>query len=307
MSTPQKATKWLIYTASNPTVTRIIPDLAVEIGLNESIILLQISFWLMTSNNEQEGKYWTFQSLRDMREKAFPYWSHETIRRTIKNLKDAGYILIGSFNKRKGDNTQWFALEPDKCSQLKSVLCHEAVEEKAVTKRDRLSQNEQPLPQNVTTLPEITTETTTKESTRKRSPLKIQFPSNIKSYTENHIEAYFEQNTADLVALIHAWHGEMYDSFANISSVDSKAYIEVHHEMVRLNKPNTDYVALAKCTRDKEAWKLKDKGTIRVLDMLKHVTEYKPAPAKIYTDPAMDLNVPQPITPILIRELQETS
>lgn len=160
--TPQK---WQLATALDPTIIRIIPELAVEIGLNESIVLMQISFWIGQSNNLKDNTYWTFQSLRDMQKKAFPYWSIATIRRTVQNLADKGYILIGNYNSRKGDNTQWFALVPDKCSTLTSVLTV-AVDPKKGTSPEGevlqnetgLFQNDTPPLQNETTLPEIPTE-----------------------------------------------------------------------------------------------------------------------------------------------------
>lgn len=155
----EQATKWQLSEVINPTVTRIIPELAKEIGLNESIVLLQISYWIGISKNVRDGVYWTYHSLREMQKDAFPYWSIETIRRTIKSLVDSGYIVIGNYNRRKGDNTQWFALEPDKLSSLKSVIVV-AVSEGGVSKRDRVSQDETPPQQNETTLPETTTENT---------------------------------------------------------------------------------------------------------------------------------------------------
>lgn len=165
------ATKWLIYEPVKAVVTRIMPELAIEIGLNESIVLLQISFWLSTCNNVEDGKYWTYQTLRDMKDKAFPYWSIETIRRTIKNLADKKYIFVGNFNSRKGDRTQWFALNPDKLSELTSIVTLPEEKYNLVSKRDKVSQNETPTQQNETTLPEITTETTQKkDNTRKRDP-----------------------------------------------------------------------------------------------------------------------------------------
>lgn len=148
-------TRWQIYTGANPTVERIIPELAVEIGLNESIMLMQISFWISQSKNVQDGVYWTYHSVREMHKKYFPYWSVTTIWRTINNLKDSGFILVtDEFNKRKKDRTQWFALEPDKLSTLKSVLIAPALE----ISTGKLFQNETPLSQNETTLPETTTD-----------------------------------------------------------------------------------------------------------------------------------------------------
>ena len=63
-----------IFTLNEPNAPRINPALAKEIGLNESLILLQIEFWISISNNEREGKRWTYQSVRDMQEKSFSFW-----------------------------------------------------------------------------------------------------------------------------------------------------------------------------------------------------------------------------------------
>lgn len=142
--------RWQIYTGANPTVERIIPELAVEIGLNESIVLMQISHWISISKNLHNGVYWTYNTIRAMHKDYFPYWSVATIWRTITNLKEAGYIIVtNEFNKRKGDKTQWFALEPDKLSTLKSVLIAPALEHST----GKLFQNETTLFQNETTLP----------------------------------------------------------------------------------------------------------------------------------------------------------
>jgi len=149
----EQPTRWQIFTGANPTVERIIPDLAVEIGLNESIMLMQIAFWINGSTNIREGVYWTYHSIREMHKNYFPYWSTATIHRTIISLKEKGYILTGEFNKRKNDHTQWFALEPDKLSTLKSVLIAPALP--AFERKP--FQNETPPFQNETTLPKNTT------------------------------------------------------------------------------------------------------------------------------------------------------
>lgn len=159
------AQKWQIYTAANPTVERIIPDLAKEIGLNESIVLMQLAFWIKTSNNVVDGVYWTYQTMQEMQQKAFPYWSVDTIRRIIHNLQKSGYILIGQHNKRKGDNTQWYALEPDKLSALKSIIVAQVEPEQEKTSTPSLQvastpslQVASPPLQDRTALPETPTE-----------------------------------------------------------------------------------------------------------------------------------------------------
>src|SRR5690606_3268645 len=149
--------RYELLTAADPTVTRIIPELAVEIGLNESIMLLQMAFWLKLSNHEHDGEIWTYQSLRDMRREAFPYWSVATIMRTVDALVDELHLLKSrdDLNKRKGDKTRWYTYNAEGIMRLQSVRLVEV--EPRVSKRNSLFQNETGVFQNETTLPETTT------------------------------------------------------------------------------------------------------------------------------------------------------
>lgn len=152
--------KYQILASATPTVTRIIPELAKEIGLNESIVLLQIAFWIETSTTEaHDGAYWTFQSVRKMRAKAFPYMGVATINRTIERLEQNEYIKTGNYNKRSGDTTRWFALNPVGLSRIQSI----AIRPIGVPKQNEVFQNGTGVFQNGTTLPENTPETTSKK------------------------------------------------------------------------------------------------------------------------------------------------
>ncbi len=110
-----------IFTLNEPYGLRINSALANEIGLNESIVLLQIEFWISISSNVIDGRCWTYQSIRGMHKTAFPFWSIATINRTIQSLIDKGYIIEGNFNKAKYDKTRWLALNFEKLSELKSI------------------------------------------------------------------------------------------------------------------------------------------------------------------------------------------
>ncbi len=77
--------KFDLIPADDSIITRIMPSLAQEIGLNECIVLLQICFWIQITNHYRDGQYWTYQSVRDMQEKAFPYWSLSVTRHN-KNM-----------------------------------------------------------------------------------------------------------------------------------------------------------------------------------------------------------------------------
>ena len=127
-----------------------------------------------------------------------------------------------------------------------------------------------------------------KKTPRKRLPFHIKFPSNIKSYTAKHVEAYDKEHTAELKPLIHAWAGSMYSSLTEFSIKIAQLYIETHMELNRLHIPIEDYPTLIKYTRKKDAWKVEQGGTLLVTAMLNYTTDYKPK--KIIQD---DLVQPQ--------------
>ncbi|EGW39347.1 DnaD domain protein [Desulfosporosinus sp. OT] len=155
----------------NELSLRLSPALADEIGLNESIILLQLEYWIHISNHFIEGQRWTYQSVRQMQEKAFSFWSVATISRTVNSLLDKGLIIEGKYNKKSYDNTRWFALNYKELSKLKSIMIRgydmEGSETPLFQNETPLLQdetpplqNETPLFQNETTIPQITPQTT---------------------------------------------------------------------------------------------------------------------------------------------------
>jgi len=114
--------KQRLFILNEPTAPRLNPALACEIGLNESLILLQLEFWISISDNVRDGQQWTYQSTRDIREKAFPFWSVMTINRTIKSLENLSLINTTSkYNAAKYDKTRWFSMNYEGISKLKSI------------------------------------------------------------------------------------------------------------------------------------------------------------------------------------------
>lgn len=159
MTNPAKPTLW---SEDKPNVTTVIPELAEEIGLNESLVLRQIVFWINTSDNLRDGEWWTYQSLSDMKAKAFPYFSVSTLSRTVNKLVDKGLInKTDKYNKRKNDRTQWFSLNLEGIALLKSVKLVLQGEKSPKATDDSILQNEttilhieKPMLQNETTLPD---------------------------------------------------------------------------------------------------------------------------------------------------------
>lgn len=146
-----------IFVLNEPNAPRLSPQLAVEIGLNESILLLQIEFLIAVSEHEIDGNRWTYQSVTDF-QKMFPFWSRATINRTIHSLEEQGLIVVANHNQLHYDKTRWFALDWTGVRKLESVtLC-------LFQNGMRSDQNGTGSAQDETTIPESTTETTTEKT-----------------------------------------------------------------------------------------------------------------------------------------------
>ncbi len=112
-----------LFLLNDPHALRISPDLAAEIGLNESIVLLQIEYLVSISGPEYErdGHRWTRRSLAELKEDHFPWWDTATISRAIKSLEARRLVLVGSYNRAGFDRTRWLAIDPVGVARLRSV------------------------------------------------------------------------------------------------------------------------------------------------------------------------------------------
>lgn len=89
---------------------QVIPSLAVEIGLNEAIVLQQIHYWLLKSNNVRDGRRWVYNSYPNW-QKQFPFWSVKTVKRVFTNLEKQGLLISGNYNKAGFDKTKWYTID----------------------------------------------------------------------------------------------------------------------------------------------------------------------------------------------------
>lgn len=121
-----------IFTRNDPTILRIFPPLAKEIGLNESVTLLQIDFLISISRTKgklpyyYDAKFWTRQSLRELRDNWLPFWSPQTIARALHKLRDEHELIFitNKYNEYDYDKSQWIALNPQGFGRLTSVTLH---------------------------------------------------------------------------------------------------------------------------------------------------------------------------------------
>lgn len=142
-----------VFVLNEPSAPRLSPALALEIGLNESILLLQIEFWIHTKGHEREKRLWTYRSLSQL-QRTFPFWSRDTINNIVHSLQ-AQKLLFSThrFNHRTHDKTRWFAINEEGCEKLESIRVLR-VRRTLSDNETRLSENRTGLSENRTTLPE---------------------------------------------------------------------------------------------------------------------------------------------------------
>lgn len=83
----------------------------MQYGLEEAIFLDSIVFWYRenraNNRNYQDGRWWTFNSVRAFAD-LFPYWSSKQLRRIIASCRDKGALLDGNYNEDQRDRTMWY-------------------------------------------------------------------------------------------------------------------------------------------------------------------------------------------------------
>ena len=92
---------------------QVLPSLAVKIGLNEAIILQQVHYWLLKSNNVRDGYKWVYNSYSEWN-KQFPFFSRNTMIRAFNSLEKQGLLITANYNKAGFDKTKWYRIDYEK-------------------------------------------------------------------------------------------------------------------------------------------------------------------------------------------------
>lgn len=99
------------------------PTLATIIGLNESIVLQQVHYWLKIKEKSQQdyidGHYWVYNSCKQWQEQ-FPFWHRNTIQRTFSSLEKKGILISGNYNQAGFDKTKWYSIDYHALDRLTS-------------------------------------------------------------------------------------------------------------------------------------------------------------------------------------------
>ena len=99
------------------------PTLATIIGLNESIVLQQVHYWLKIKEQSQQdyidGRYWVYNSYKQWQAQ-FPFWHRNTIQRTFSSLEKKGILISGNYNHAGFDKTKWYSIDYHALNRLTS-------------------------------------------------------------------------------------------------------------------------------------------------------------------------------------------
>lgn len=109
-----------IFVQNNPLSPRICPELANEIGLDKSILLLQYEFWIATEGEERNGHLWIRKTVREIKQ-VFLFWSTSTINRIINKLTDDGYMIADALDENDKKNGRWLRFGFNTLEGLKSI------------------------------------------------------------------------------------------------------------------------------------------------------------------------------------------
>lgn len=102
-------------------------ELATVVGLNEAIVLQQIEYWININEKAKkesafhDGFFWTYNTVSEWQEQ-FPFWSYDTVKRTLSKLRKKEILITDRFNKEGYDRTLWYRINYKKLNELEENL-----------------------------------------------------------------------------------------------------------------------------------------------------------------------------------------
>lgn len=187
------------------------PKLAKLLGLNETIILNQIHYWLEKKKNIIDDRYWVYNTYEKWQEQIC-FLSVSTIKKGIKKLESMGIVIAGNFNKSKIDKTKWYTIdyellekiyENNQCKEEKDSgnkigktmdkenQTNNLNEQRTDINEQRIDTDESSISLDMSkeeisfnqTIPEITTETTTEDNNKEGNKTHIEETSSFEDLT----------------------------------------------------------------------------------------------------------------------------
>lgn len=90
----------------------LLPTLVGMVGLNEAIVLQQVRYRLGDDLRPlvRDGKRWARDPLERWRERDFPFWEIDTVRRAFQSLEARGLLQAAQFDKHLRDRTKSYTI-----------------------------------------------------------------------------------------------------------------------------------------------------------------------------------------------------
>jgi len=115
----------------------LLPNLAVQIGDREAIVLQQVHYWISHYTQKRDkkhfhdGRYWVYNTYEGWQKDNFPSWSVRTVRRFIDSLRKpykpkvgekkverGPLLLVGNYNPKGYDRTLWYSIDYDEVYKI---------------------------------------------------------------------------------------------------------------------------------------------------------------------------------------------
>lgn len=290
--------------------------LASAIGLNESIVLRQLHYWIELNRKAEserhfrDGCWWAFNSYPDWCNEDFPFWSVDTVRRAIVALEEMGLIEAGNYNTRKGDQTKWYTIN---YARYRAFLKHWRENNSPNVSNRIIYKEYQPVWQVAMTniascigqignlhrpLPETNSKTNSK--TTPKPPKGAGKAAAPKAYPDSYelrkwSDALVNQALAEFDETIHAllmaWgDSDLYPTARNMLKRDQLKYIETARGLIKVGCLPARFQSLAVYTRATLSWR---NNPLVVTDMLGQYSNWLKAQQKritleTYETPAVD-------------------
>ncbi|MBN9413743.1 MAG: hypothetical protein J0H12_07500 [Candidatus Paracaedimonas acanthamoebae] len=103
----------------NEAPLQIFPTLARKIGLNEAIVLQQMHYWLHRNRDKSRNSHRVYNTSEQW-QKQFPFWSIDTLRRTIVSLKSQGLIIDTKVNQKKPNQCFGYTINYEALENIKA-------------------------------------------------------------------------------------------------------------------------------------------------------------------------------------------
>ena len=108
-SKAQAANIQAVGAQAGPKIHSFSRTIAKEHGEKAAVLLQYLAHHISKSKHVHGGKKWFYKTLDDLAE-VFPYLKRSTIHDILQKLsQENGPLLIGDYNKKGYDRTNWFA------------------------------------------------------------------------------------------------------------------------------------------------------------------------------------------------------